>query len=198
MEFSQFRTLVAHTRTVRRFRQAERITLNKLHDLVALARVTPSGRNAQPLRYILVTGESACAEVFAEVAWAGALKDWSGPEEGERPAAYIVVLEDTTAKGATVGEDVGIAAQTMMLGARCLGLGCCMLGSVKRERLRKTWQLSDRYRIQLVLALGVPAEEVVIEPMPASGDVDYWRDRDGIHHVPKHSVNDLVLDEKTR
>ncbi len=197
MTFQEFTALVTQTRTIRRFREDQPISLETLHELIDLARVSPSGKNAQPIRFITVTGPKARTEVFEQVAWAGAIKDWPGPAEGERPTAYIVMLEDKQAYGATVLEDVGIAAQVIMLGARVLGLGCCMLGSVKREHLRATWNLPEHYRIQLVLALGAPAEYVQLEPMPEKGNVDYWRDVEGLHHVPKHDLGTLILEEKT-
>ena len=60
--------------------------------------------------------------VFGTPAWAGFLKDWDGPEPGEQPTGYVVVLVDT-AINPNADQDVGIACQTMLLGAAERGLG---------------------------------------------------------------------------
>jgi nitroreductase len=126
------------------------------------------------------------------LAWAGYLSDWPGPGEGERPSAYIVVLVDTRiAKSA--GVDHGIAAQSILLGATEKGLGGCIIASVQREALGQVLDIDPRYEILLVLALGKPVERVFVEPVGADGDIRYWRDGKGGHHVPKRSLGDIVL-----
>jgi len=183
--------LVKGNRSYRRFRQDRRIERQVLVDLVSLARFSPSGGNGQPLKFVLVHTPEDCARVFPHLAWAGRLKDWPGPAEGERPAAYILLLCDTRiAKG--VGCDQGIAAQSMLLGAVEQGLGGCMIGSVQRDALHKALGLADHYQISLVVALGEPAETVVLEDARA-GDVAYYRDADDAHHVPKRPLDELIV-----
>lgn len=159
--------------------------------LVELARCTPSGGNKQWLRYALVNESGLCAEVFGTLGWAAYLKDWPGPDEGERPAGYIVLLEDSS-HGAGLPLDAGIAAQTIMLGAVELGLGGCMIASVARDRLARVLHLPQDLRIALVLALGEPVEEVHLDPLPASGSIEYWREG-AVHHVPKRALHDIVV-----
>lgn len=65
-----------------------------------------------------------------------------------------------------------------------------MIGSVQREPLRRALNLPERYEILLVLALGKPVETVVLEAAK-DGDIRYWRDEHGIHHVPKRSLKDV-------
>jgi nitroreductase len=120
------------------------------------------------------------------------LKDWDGPEEGERPSAYIIILGDTDIQ-LTFGIDHGIAAQSMMLGAVEKGFGGCMIGSAQREGLQRSLGIPERYKILLVLALGKPIERVVTEPIREGGSVKYYRDEDDIHHVPKRDLNTLIL-----
>lgn len=135
--------LVLHNRSYRRFNQSKRISPATLRELVDLAHFTASGRNVQPLKYLLLSSVDACSKIFPQLAWAGYLKDWDGPKEGERPVAYIIILGDTTISN-SFGIDPGIAAQTMLLGAVEEGLGGCILGSIKRDEIRTLFDISDR------------------------------------------------------
>lgn len=186
--------LVRRTRSFRRFDESAEVAPGLLRDLVELARLSASGANLQPLKYVLCTDRATNARIFPTLAWAGYLPDWDGPEPGERPAAYIVILLDT-AISKTTDCDHGIAAQSMMLGATEMGLGGCMIASVKRPALHEVLSIPEQYAIKLVLALGRPAETVVLDPLGADGSIRYWRDPDGAHHVPKRALDDLILAE---
>ena len=163
-----------------------------LEELVDLARLSGSAANRQPLKFILSCDPARNALIFAQLAWAGYLTDWPGPVEGERPSAYIVMLGDKDISP-SFGCDHGIAAQSILLGAVERGLGGCMIGSIQRDRLRETLRIDGRFEILLVLALGTPKETVVIEPLAPSGDIKYWRDAAGVHHVPKRALADLLI-----
>lgn len=186
------RGLVLKSRSFRRFFQHKRISQETLVGLVELARVTPSARNRQPLKYYLACQEDINQEIYSCLGWAGYLAGWDGPPEGERPGAYIVILGDTGISK-EVGCDHGIAAQTMMLGAAEKGLGGCMIGTIDRPRLRQKLCLPGPLEILLVLALGVPREEVVLEAVAEDGDIRYWRDKEGVHHVPKRKLEDIII-----
>jgi nitroreductase len=185
--------LVTKNRSYRRFYQDSAIDKQTLRELVDLARLSASAGNLQSLKYILVCEPEKNAAVFGHLRWAIYLKDWSGPAEGERPSGYIVILGDTE-----ISEnffcDHGIAAQSILLGATEKGLGGCMLASVDRDGLRKTLDIPDKFEILLVIALGKPKEKVVIEKLGKDGDIKYWRDKDGVHHVPKRSLDDIVIE----
>jgi nitroreductase len=186
--------LVRDNRSCRRFHQNHKVVLETLKELVNLSRMSASGANLQPLKYILSCDSKTNADIFSALAWAGYLKDWPGPAEGERPTAYIVVLGDT---GITqdVGCDHGIAAQTIMLGAREKGLAGCMLGSINRKLLREILDVPEHLKILLVLALGKPKEEIVLETLEPDGSIRYWRDSEGVHHVPKRRLEDIIVAE---
>jgi nitroreductase len=186
------RELVEKNRSYRRFDQGRPIDRATLEEMVDLARLTPSAANRQPLKYFLSCDPETNAKIFPTLAWAGYLPDWDGPAEGERPAAYIVLCVDT----AIVKDwwcDDGIAAQTILLRAAELGLGGCMIGAIRHDALRKTLSLPDPLVIRLVLALGAPAETVRIEPVGPEGSIRYWRDAEGVHHVPKRALSELLL-----
>ena len=185
--------LIHQNRSCRRFYQDQPVSRATLLGLVDLARVSASAANLQPLKYALSFEPKENAAIFATLAWAGYLRDWPGPGEGERPAAYIVMLGDRDIT-ANFGCDHGIAAQSILLGARAQGLGGCMIGSIKRDQLRQLLNLPERCDILLVIALGVPKEEVVLEEVNPGGDIKYWRDRDAVHHVPKRSLKEIIID----
>lgn len=184
--------LVRRNRSYRRFDESFVVSRQTLLELVDLARLSASGANRQPLKYIVISDRETNARVFPHLAWAGYLADWPGPREGERPAAYIITLLDT-AIAKSAGVDHGIAAQSILLGATERGLGGCIIASVQRQGLGETLSIDPRYEILLVLALGKPVEQVFVEPLGADGDIRYWRDEEGGHHVPKRSLDEIVL-----
>lgn len=184
--------LVRKNRSYRRFRQDVSVDMGTLGHLVNLARLSASGANRQPLKYILSCDSEMNARIFSHTRWAGYLRGWKGPGEGERPAAYIVILGDTEISK-DFGCDHGIAAQSIMLGATEWDLGGCILGALDRDGLRQVLQIPERYEILLVLALGKPKEQVVIEDVGPDGDIKYWRDSEGVHHVPKRPFAEVIL-----
>lgn len=183
--------LIKKNRSYRRFHEEKSITKEALISLVDLARLSPSGRNLQPLKYFLSNDKKTNEIIFSNVAWAGYLKDWNGPIEGERPSAYIIQLGDTTLTN-NFGHDPGIACQSILLGAVELGLGGCIIGSIKKAELHKKLNLPEHLEIVLIIALGYPKEKVVIEKL-LSDDIKYWRDESGVHHVPKRCLDDLII-----
>ncbi len=184
--------LILKNRSYRRFDGTFRVDIETLRELVDLARLSPSGGNLQPLKYILVNDTHGCARVFPHLAWAGYLTDWPGPAKGERPTAYIVILHDTGIKK-VAGCDHCIAAQGILLGAAERGLGGCIVGSVQREGLREALRIPERCEIKLVIALGRPIERVVLEAIGPDGGIKYWRDGDGVHHVPKRPLDEIII-----
>jgi len=184
--------LVRKNRSYRRFHQDVPIKLETLRELVDLGRLSASALNLQPLKYMLSCDPKKNALIFPNLGWAAYLKDWKGPEEGERPSAYVIMLLDTEISR-NAGCDHGIAAQSILLGAMEKGLGGCMIATVNRKELSKLLNIEPRYEIVLVIVLGKPKETVVIENIRPDGDVKYWRDSQGVHHVPKRALDDIII-----
>jgi len=184
--------LVLKNRSYRRFYQKHVVELETLEDFVNLARLSASGGNVQPLKYILSCDPQKNALIFPHLTWAAFLKDWPGPNDGERPSAYIIILGDREISQ-SFGCDQGIAAQTILLAAAERGLGGCIIGTIQRENLRTALEIPPRFDILLVLALGKPKERVMIERVDASGNTKYWRDDKEVHHVPKRSLEDIII-----
>lgn len=187
-----FRDLVTRSRSIRRFEERVPVSREALEALVELACLTPSAANLQPLRYLPVCDPHGAAGVFDSLKWAGYLKDWPGPGPGERPPAYLVLL-CRTEDAAAAACDSGIAAQTILLGAAEQGLGGCIVGAIDRPGLTGALGIPEGWSVLLVIALGLPAETVVIDLIDPGEDIRYWRDEHGIHHVPKRKAVDVIV-----
>lgn len=198
---AQMANLVASCRSFRRFDEGRRVPEEFLLELVDMARLCANGANRQLLRFRVVSDPTACDAVFAELAWAGYFKDWAGPVAGERPTGYVVIAAERSAAGKStapiVEVDCGIAAQTMMLAARSAApsYAGCMLKAFTPRLIDVLGLDAERYELKLVCAFGLPAEEVRLEPLSASpdGSIKYWRDDAGVHHVPKRSLEDVLI-----
>lgn len=185
--------LVRRCRTCRRYHAGRPLDPATLEDLVDLARLTASAANKQPLRYLLSCTPERNAGIFPHLRWAAYLSDWDGPGPAERPAGYVVILGDREVAPQARWDDA-IAAYTIMLGAAEKGLGACIFASIARDELRAALAIPDRYDILLVVALGEPVEQVVIDEVGPGGDIRYWRDQDQVHHVPKRRLVDVIVD----
>lgn len=187
------RDLITKNRTCRRFHEDIAIARDTLVELIDLARLSASSGNIQPLKYVLSWQGEKNTLVYPHLTWAGWLEDWAGPPEGERPSAYIVALGDTTLQK-TFDVDVGIAAQSITLGATERGLAACIIAMIRREKLRDVLNIADHLEILVVIAIGKPKERIVIEPVGPDGNIKYYRDGEGTHHVPKRSLEGIIIE----
>jgi len=179
---------IRNRRTIRKYAQKE-VPKEILLKCVDAARLSPSGANRQPLNYIIINDQTLLKEVFSTLSWAGYLQDYQ-PNEQEMPRAYVVILLDKNICKSP-GHDAGIAAMSISMVAYDEGLGSCILGAVNREELRKILNVSDVLDIILVVALGYSAENPVVDKVK-DGDMRYWLDKNGILHVPKRNLEDIV------
>ena len=187
------RDLIVQNRSYRRFHRDVVIEREILMELVDLARLSGSAANLQPLKYVLSCESEKNRLIFPHLAWAGYLKDWDGPAEGERPSAYIIILGDKEISP-SINCDHGIAVQSILLGAVEKGFGGCIIASIKKDELHEALRIEPRYEILLVIALGKPKETVVIDTVGPDGDIKYRRDGEGVHHVPKRTLNEIIIE----
>lgn len=186
--------IVIKNRSYRRYDESNKVTLETLKELVNLARLSGSAGNLQQIKYRLVVSDKERAEVFPNIHWAGYLRDWDGPEAEERPAAYILMLSENTGKRPAVNQiDIGIACQSILMGAVEKGLGGCMLGAIDRDNIKSALNIPNEYNIELAISLGKPKQNVIIDEIDKNGDIKYWVDKDGNHHVPKRKLEDVII-----
>lgn len=186
------RDLIIKNRSYRRFFEDKKVTKKILIELIELARFCASGGNRQPLKYFLSNNSLLNSRIFMYLSWAAYLNNWEGPVKGERPSAYIIILGDKTISN-NFDCDLGIASQNILLGATEMGLGGCIIRSIKRDRIRSELNIDEKFEILLIIALGYPNENVVVEQVGSDGDIKYWRDDQGNHHVPKRPLEELII-----
>lgn len=184
---SVFDTIVAR-RTVRKFKR-DALNDADLVKIVDAARLSSSGANRQPLKYVIISSPDMCKKVFPHTKWAGYI-DWD-PSEEESPSAYIALIADSEIKPAKACEvDCGLAMSNMMLAAEELKIGSCAIGSIDREDLHKLLELPDTYYVSYLLALGYPAQTAEYFD---SNDIKYYHDENGNVHVPKRPMNEVLI-----
>lgn len=179
---------IKRRRTIRKYAK-EPVPNDVLVKCVDAARLSPSGMNRQPLKYIIVNDYKLLAEVFGTTSWAGYLPNY-GPTEEEMPRAYIIVLLDKEIRQ-NPGHDAGIAVMSISMVAYEEGLGSCILGAIDRPKLKKILNIPDSLDVILAVALGHPAENPIVDKVK-NGDIKYWLDNSNVLHVPKRELKDLV------
>jgi len=183
--------LLIKNRSIRRFYEDEKISDKILKQVISNVCISPSPANLQPLKFIIVNNKEKNAEIFPCLKWAGYLKEWAGPEEGERPSAYIAILGDRK-KSAYIAWDYGIAMQTIMLSLTEMGYGSCAIAACDKAELAKILELPEALEIAAVMAIGKPGEKVVLDSV-VNDNIKYWRDDRDIHHVPKRTTEEVIL-----
>ncbi len=186
------RELILKTRSYRRFHQYEPVSVEVLRELVNLARIAQSPWNQQAAKFLLCNRQEKNAEIFPLLAWAARMPHWDGPAEGERPSAYIVIVGDRDISKVFPSDHV-VAGTAILLGATERGLGGCLVGAFSKKKMSQTLGLSERYEPLLAVALGRPSETVVLDEVGPDDNTAYWHDENGVHHVPKRSLDDLIL-----
>lgn len=185
--------LVVKSRSYRSYSPHRPVTEEELRSLVECARNCPSAVNKQFLRFRLCCTPADMEKVLPLTKWAGLLPDFQLPPVGHEPPAAIVICHDRTTAASESASvwDVGIAAQTMLLAATEMGLGGCMIGNFGKEKMQTVLGLPEHLLPVLVLAIGEPDEEIVLEPV--TDGTDYYRDAEGRHHVPKRRIDDVIV-----
>jgi len=184
--------LVKKTRSYRNFDRTEEIGSDTLKEVISLCRYTASAGNMQSLKFAYINKIKDCDEVFKYVKFAAYL-DNKIPYSGNEPTAYIVICNDENIRPSAHLIDVGIVAQTIVLGLAEKGIGSCMIGSFDKEGITKTFRLPENISPSLVIALGIPNEQVEICDIK-NNDHKYYRTENDLHMVPKRPLDELLLD----
>jgi nitroreductase len=179
-------------RTRRSIRQFERRPVERsiLLRFVKAARLAPTAANLQPLEFVVVDEEPTRGSLFPHLKWAAYIAPAGNPSPGHEPAAYIVVLVNPAVREKMFEYDVGAAQMSMILSAWEVGVASCWVVSVDKAAVGELLKIPAPYRVDSILALGYPAEKSVVEDY--RGSPRYWKDEDGLFHVPKRPLEDIT------
>ncbi|MDR0896544.1 MAG: nitroreductase family protein [Oscillospiraceae bacterium] len=189
---SDFIEVARGRRTIRRF-ERKPIPREALEQMAEAARLSPTGVNRQPLRFAVVSAKALCEKIFPHTHWARRIPDGSaGPTEATQPAAYILLLADTTINSGHVDMDAGAAAMSIQLVAQAEGIGSCWLASIDRPAILSLLGIdADRFKLHTLVALGYPAMRAKAVPMTGD-DTDYYLLDPDTLAVPKRPAQDVV------
>ncbi len=192
MDFSE---LVKKNRSYRGYDKSRRITREELLRLVDCARFAPSSVNRQPFCYYLANEQAQLDLIQPLTGWARALPEKRLPYPGRRPTAFIVICQNTAWEPdlGRFQRDVGIVAQTMLLAAVETGLGGIMIGNFSPDKLAAALSLPAHLTPMLIVAIGKPAETVVLTEALPGESLNYYRDENDVHYVPKRRLEDIVI-----
>jgi nitroreductase len=187
--------LIRANRSYRGYDENRRVTEEELLDMVDCARLTASSVNLQPLRYYLAWEKEEVDRIQALTRWARGLPELELPHAGMCPTGFIVICQDTRVweSLARFQKDVGIAAQSILLRAAEMGLGGCMIGNFRADEVKEALGLAKYLAPMLIVAIGKPAEKIVLTEISEGESTAYYRDENDVHYVPKHRLEDIVL-----
>ena len=182
--------LILSRRTIRRFKQ-KRIHFELLTKIVNAGRIAPSASNLQPCEFMVIDDSELIKQIYETTKWAGYLPAETGPPPpAKRPTAFIVVLLNRERCERGGEHDAAAAIMNMIYTAQEEGIGSCWIGSVDRKKVKVLTGLADFYDIDSVLALGYTDENPRMEEIEST--VTYWRDEQGILHVPKRPLHNIL------
>ncbi len=183
--------IITGSRTCRRFK-GDPVSSAMLESFADCARLSASARDMQILRYILVSDQSVCRDIFKNLVLGGALAPEQRPTEGQMPRGYVVIAGPERMDNFSV-MDIGIAAQSMFLAAGEAGIGCCMVGAFNKNALADLLGMPENLEAKLVLAFGTPAETRKIVGRRPDGKLTYYRNEKDEHCVPKITIEEAVV-----
>ena len=187
--------LLKQNRSYRGYDESVPVTRGQLLEMVDCARYAPSSVNRQPFQYDLASDPETAAKIQPLTRWARALPELDLPFPGTRPTAWIVICQNMD-WGETVAryqKDVGIVAQTMLLAAAEMGLGGCMIGNFDPPAVKEALGLAENLTPVLLVAVGKPKETIVLTEAKPGDPLNYTRDENNVHYVPKRRLEDIVL-----
>jgi nitroreductase len=180
--------LIDSRRSIRQFKQIP-LPQEIISTCVSTARLAPSARNLQPLEFAYIDHKNKVESIFPLIKWAGYINPDGNPDDNKHPVSYLVILVNKYIYDNNYKYDVGAAIENFILSTLAHSIGSCWILSVNRKKLRDLLNISEKYEIDSVIALGYPDEEPVI--VDTDENIKYWKDEYNRLHVPKRKMKNI-------
>lgn len=176
-------TCIKTRRSVRRFTE-EKISHEAFEEIIDVAKMAPSWKNTQTVRYVLVQDEAMIEKIAAE----GVLGFELNEKTVSKCQNLVIVAQVngrcgyerdgsfTTSKGAGWEMfDAGIAAQTFCLAAHEKGFGTVILGIFDDAKIAEIIGLPEGQTVAAVIPMGTPKFDVDATPRKEVSDLVSYR-----------------------
>ncbi len=138
-----------------------------MQQILEAGRWAPSGANAQPWRFIVVTRRETLA-ILAECCYYKVFKSRHVGEAG----AVVVICADSAAGSQTYPLDAAIAGTNMTLMATALGIGSCWIGAFEKQSIRNILKIPEKLKLIALIAFGYEIGKASVPPrLPLSSIV---------------------------
>ena len=174
---NSFLELAQSRQSDRAFDTTRPVEKEKIDAILEAARIAPSACNAQPWHFIVVDDP----ELKNQVADATSEKLLGMNHFTKQAPVHIVIVEENVNLTSGIGGiiknkhfaflDIGIAAAHIVLAAKDLGLGSCMLGWFDEKRMRKILNVPSSKRIVLDIVIGYSIQETRTKKRKSSDSV---------------------------
>ncbi|MCZ7399079.1 MAG: nitroreductase family protein [Candidatus Methanoperedens sp.] len=160
--------IIKRRRSVRRFDGAT-IPKEAMEQILEAGRWAPSGANAQPWRFVVVTQKEKLSAISDFCYY----KLFKSRHVGEAGAA-VVICADPEAGSKTYTIDAAIAGTNMTLMATSLGIGSCWIGAFREEKLKELLHIPAELKIIALIAFGYEVGKASVPPrLPLSSIAHY-------------------------
>lgn len=167
--------IIKRRRSVRRFDDVG-IPREAMEQILEAGRWAPSGANAQPWRFIVVTKK----ETLSAIAERCFYKVFKSRHVGEAGAA-VIICADPDAGSQTYPLDAAIAGTNMTLMATSLGIGSCWIGAFEEQSLKNLLLIPERLKIIALIAFGYEVGKATVPPRLPLSSVVHYETYDGIN-----------------
>jgi nitroreductase len=156
--------IIKKRRSVRAYKDLA-LTKAEIDLILDAARLSPTARNAQELKYKVITDAKLITILSDEIKSIIKRENPSFPLR-EKPLFYdapLLIIITGPKDNAWVDIDAGLAAQNIMLQATELGLGSCFIGMAKYmekdRKLLETARMQKSEKVAAAVIVGYPDEE---------------------------------------